>query len=159
MYDVLDVCRYVINYSNEKGYGISNLKLQKLLYFIQAYFLMKSGKPCFDDDIEAWAYGPVVPRAYREYQIFGGSNIPKIKSYYRFDTTSLKIIPQVYDASNITGQDAMDIMGVVDVFKKHSAIDLMNLTHSQAPWKAAYAQGRNSIISKKSIREYFNEEK
>ena len=36
-YDVLEVCRHVINYSNEKEYGISNLKLQKVLYFIQAY--------------------------------------------------------------------------------------------------------------------------
>ena len=38
-YNVLDVCRHVINYSNEHDYGISNLKLQKVLYFIQAYFL------------------------------------------------------------------------------------------------------------------------
>ena len=35
-YKVLDVCRFVINYSNERDYGISNLKLQKVLYFIQA---------------------------------------------------------------------------------------------------------------------------
>ena len=40
-YKVLDVCRHVINYSNEHDYGISNLKLQKVLYFIQAYFLYK----------------------------------------------------------------------------------------------------------------------
>ena len=39
-YDVLEVCRHVINYSNEKEYGISNLKLQKVLYFIQSYFLI-----------------------------------------------------------------------------------------------------------------------
>ena len=39
-YRVLDVCRHVINYSNKHDYGISNLKLQKVLYFIQAYFLI-----------------------------------------------------------------------------------------------------------------------
>ena len=38
MNNVLDVCRYIINYSNKKDYGISNLKLQKILYFIQAFF-------------------------------------------------------------------------------------------------------------------------
>lgn len=43
-YDVLEVCRHVINYSNEKEYGISNLKLQKVLYFIQAYFLIDKTK-------------------------------------------------------------------------------------------------------------------
>lgn len=39
-YDVLEICRHVINYSNEQDYGISNLKLQKVLYLIQAYFLI-----------------------------------------------------------------------------------------------------------------------
>lgn len=40
-YKVLDICRHIINYSNEKDYGISNLKLQKVLYFVQAYFLIQ----------------------------------------------------------------------------------------------------------------------
>ena len=50
-YDVLEVCRHVINYSNEQDYGISNLKLQKVLYLIQAYFLIDKTKnaSCFDD--------------------------------------------------------------------------------------------------------------
>lgn len=43
-YDVLEVCRHVINYSNEQDYGISNLKLQKVLYLIQAYFLIDKTK-------------------------------------------------------------------------------------------------------------------
>ena len=52
-YNVLDVCRHVINYSNENDYGISNLKLQKVLYFIQAYFVTnkKDHAPCFDEKI------------------------------------------------------------------------------------------------------------
>ena len=52
-YDVLEVCRHVINYSNEQEYGISNLKLQKVLYLIQAYFLIDKTKSasCFDDKI------------------------------------------------------------------------------------------------------------
>lgn len=44
-YSVLDVCRHVINYSNEHDYEISNLKLQKVLYFIQAYFLIQKKRP------------------------------------------------------------------------------------------------------------------
>lgn len=40
-YNALDVSQYVIKYSNEQDYGISNLKLQKILYFIQAYFLIE----------------------------------------------------------------------------------------------------------------------
>lgn len=46
-YDVLDISRYIISYSNKMDYGISNLKLQKVLYFVQAYFLIQTGHPCF----------------------------------------------------------------------------------------------------------------
>ena len=51
MNNVLDVCRYIINYSNKKDYVISNLKLQKILYFTQAFFLMnkENGEPCFTE--------------------------------------------------------------------------------------------------------------
>ena len=63
-YNVLDISRYIINYSNVKDYGISNLKLQKILYFVQAYFLIETGSPCFKEKIEAWDFGPVVPKAY-----------------------------------------------------------------------------------------------
>ncbi len=86
-YNVIDVCRHVINYSNEHDYGVSNLKLQKLLYFIQAYFLTnkKDNTPCFDEKIEAWDFGPVVPEAYHEYKQYGSGDIPNIESYILFD--------------------------------------------------------------------------
>ena len=58
MLDTLNVARYIINYSNQEKYGISNLRLQKLLYFVQAYYLISSGNPCFDDRIEAWGFRP-----------------------------------------------------------------------------------------------------
>lgn len=66
-YDVLEVCCHVINYSNEK-YGVSNLKLQKLLYFIQAYFLIHKSKevPCFHEKIKDWDFEPVVPVAFEK---------------------------------------------------------------------------------------------
>lgn len=86
-YKVLDVCKYVIDYSNEKEYGISNLKLQKILYFIQAYFLIKQpSRCCFDDKIEAWDFGPVVPKAYRKYKQFGSSDIPTIIDFEKSDS-------------------------------------------------------------------------
>ena len=77
MYDVLDIARFVINYCNDREYDISNLRLQKLLYFIQAYYLgLKNKMPLFKEDFEAWDFGPVIPCVYQEYKAFGGSNIP-----------------------------------------------------------------------------------
>lgn len=72
MYSVLDVARYVIARSNRAG-AISNLKLQKVLYFIQAEFLVVQNTPCFAEQIEAWDFGPVVPMVYYRYRIYGGA--------------------------------------------------------------------------------------
>lgn len=83
-YDVLEVSRHIINYSNRMRYGVSNLKLQKLLYFVQAYFLAftESGAPCFKEKIEAWDFGPVVPNVY---YYFCGYGAMKIMNYYDED--------------------------------------------------------------------------
>ena len=75
MYDVQDVAEYVIVYSKYKDCGISNLKLQKILYLVQAYFLIQTKNPCFLEDIEAWDFGPVIPEVYRKYKQFGGADI------------------------------------------------------------------------------------
>ena len=71
-YNVLDVSRYIINYCNENYYLISNLKLQKILYFVQAFFLEAKNEECFREEIESWDFGPVVPEVYREYRKYDG---------------------------------------------------------------------------------------
>lgn len=164
-YDVLDVCRFVINYSNEKGYGISNLKLQKVLYFIQAYYLSYTDKqqPCFGEVIEAWDFGPVVPVAYKEYKQFGSGDIPTIKTYtninFEKDNLSFEDLWNAdyfeYDENCINEKDRAIISSVVDKFSKYSASDLVKLTHNQAPWRSAYEKYMNNEITNESIRGYF----
>ena len=145
-YKVLDVCQYVINYSNEKDYGISNLKLQKILYFIQAYFLIsKPSRCCFEDRIEAWDFGPVVPKAYRKYKQFGSSDIPRVID---FENTN--------NNSYITNEDKNLINTVIDKFADFSATDLVGLTHNQSPWIDAYIPHMNREITTDAIKEYFN---
>jgi len=56
MYDAIEVANYMIEHEHSKGRAISNLKLQKLLYFAQAWSIMKKGKPLFRDRIEAWSF-------------------------------------------------------------------------------------------------------
>lgn len=160
LYNVLDVSRYVINYSNEKDYGISNLKLQKVLYFIQAYFLTNTpnGTPCFREKIEAWDFGPVVPEAYREYKQYGSSNIPPMISYIDFDDDDIwNSERKTYDNKVISKNDKVLINAVVDKFSDFSATDLVTLTHNQAPWREAYVPHMNNEITIKAIKDYFNE--
>lgn len=158
-YNVLDVCRYVINYSNEHDYGISNLKLQKVLYFIQAYFLTnkKDQIPCFDEKIEAWDFGPVVPEAYHEYKQYGSGDIPTVESYILFDKDDIWNFERVgFDDNIILDEDKELIDKVIDKFSKYSATDLVSLTHKQSPWMDAYVPYQNNEITTEAIREYFN---
>lgn len=156
MYNVMDVARYVINYSNDRGISISNLKLQKLLYFIQAYYLgVKKGDACFREDFQAWNFGPVIPEVYREYKNYGSSNISRINKYFKTTKNILdtKLVP--YDDSVICDEDKQDINAVVEGFANYSATDLVNITHNQDPWLNSYIPGCNVPISKNAIKEYF----
>lgn len=158
-YNVLDVCRHVINYSNERNYGISNLKLQKILYFIQAYFLInkKDGACCFNEKIEAWDFGPVVPEAYHEYKQYGSGDIPTVHSYILFDKDDIWESKRVEFNDNIEEDDKKLIDTVVDKFSDYSATDLVSLTHRQSPWIDAYNPHQNNEITVDAIRKYFNE--
>lgn len=158
-YKVLDICRHVINYSNEHDYGISNLKLQKVLYFIQAFFLInkKDHTPCFNERIEAWDFGPVVPDAYHEYKQFGSGDIPTVKTYIVLDEENIwNSERERFNDDAITDKDKALIDKVVDRFADYSATDLVSLTHRQSPWIEAYVPYQNNEITIDAIREYFN---
>lgn len=140
MYNVSDVTKYIINYS-EKYYGISNLKLQKILYFIQAHFLIKKKTPCFYEDIEAWNFGPVIPIIYEKYKQYGSANIPIIEK----------------DNINISKKDKILINEIIDYFINYSATDLVYITKNQDPWKNIYNEDKTNKITLESIEKYFSE--
>ena len=101
---------------------------------------------CFDDKIEAWDFGPVVPKAYRKYKQFGSSDIPTIIDFEKSDSNDC-----------ITGDDKNLIKTVIDKFADYSATDLVGLTHKQSPWIDAYIPHMNREITPKAIKEYFND--
>lgn len=140
MYPALVVADYIIQYGSIKRIGISNLKLQKLLYFVQAEFLVERNEPCFPEEIEAWDFGPVVPKVYRKYKIYGSSNIPCIRRH---------------NDGYIAPKDKKIISEMVEEAGKYSASQLVDITHHQTPWIAAYSHYSNNVISTNSIKKYF----
>ncbi|MFM6174756.1 MAG: Panacea domain-containing protein [Sphaerospermopsis kisseleviana] len=70
-----EVAKYFIRLAHETGSFISNLKLQKLVYYAQAWHLALFEQPLFNEDFEAWIHGPVVPELYHYYKKFGWRNI------------------------------------------------------------------------------------
>lgn len=74
------VANYVIAYGMKIGHPVSNLQLQKILYYIQVHFLKKKGIPFFKDEIEAWQFGPVIPTVFYQYAAFGPAPITMFKT-------------------------------------------------------------------------------
>ena len=161
MYNVLDVCYFVIDYSNSARYGMSCLKLQKILYFIQAYFLILPQKRrcCFRDKIEAWDFGPVVPAAYNEFKQFGSGNIPSVDSRIIVDKNNIWNFRRVAINKNVISfEDKELIIKVVDVFSNYSATDLVTITHRQGPWINAFDPNCFNEITPEAIQAYFDQE-
>lgn len=154
--NAIDVSRYIINKCHDCDISISNLKLQKLLYFAQGFSLALVNKPLFEEEIEPWDFGPVVPEVYREYKMFGANDIPPIKSFYDFDFDSDTFLDLVDFDQNIFSEVQKLIMDtVVNQFGGYTANALVTITHKQSPWINSY--GKKRIISKSVISEFFKE--
>ena len=140
MYDANLIAKYIVNRCSDTNKPISNLKLQKILYFVQAGFLVNKGKPCFNNEIKAWDYGPVAPDVYHEYKMYGSANIPKSENIGGF--------------SVISKEDRAQLDSIIDKTAKYSASTLVEITHRQSPWKQAHQRG-NETIYPEVIKEYF----
>lgn len=67
MYSVHKLAKYIIRKSAAEEMPVSNLQLQKILYYIQGYSYKNFDEAAFDEPIYRWPYGPVVPEVYFEY--------------------------------------------------------------------------------------------
>jgi uncharacterized phage-associated protein len=138
MISCLDVAKYFLSLTDEdSGDLISNLKLQKLVYYAQGFHLAIFDSPLFGDNIMAWEHGPVIPMLYHEYKDYGADAIP----------------PQDFDPA-IFSSEIRDLLDeVYSVFGQFSAWKLRNMTHEEPPWKDGY-EG-SGLVTHESMKEYF----
>lgn len=141
MYSVIDVANKIVANTNaEQGDIISNLKLQKLLYYLQGYTLAFYDRPLFEDDFEAWQYGPVVRSAYFHFNKFGAGAIT---------------LPEGTDIVNFP--DALEevFSQVMREYGQFSAIKLKDMTHDEMPWATVFNVNPQGIINKELLLNYF----
>jgi uncharacterized phage-associated protein len=122
--DPLNAARYFIvrAYEDGKDAEMTNMKLQKLLYYTQSLYLALYNEPLFEEEIQAWRYGPVCPPAYCYYSQYEGNQLP---------------IPSDSNFSDISS-DIKDLFEEVwSYFGVHNAYLLSDMTHDEIPWKSA----------------------
>lgn len=136
---------FLANISREAGDVITHLKLQKLVYYAQAWSLAARGEPLFGEDIQAWAHGPVVPSLFRAFRDYGMNPIPAPASVPRLDGETVELLAEV-----------------LEVYGEHSARKLEQLTHSERPWRDARGNlppeaRSDAVISKAAMQSFYSE--
>lgn len=126
MATALDVSKYILKLSSpDCGDYISNLKLQKLLYYAQGAHLGLHGTPLFETSIQAWEHGPVVPEIYNYYKDDQPKAIPIDPDFHCYE-------------SSITAEQTKLLDEIYEVFGQFSAWKLREMTQGEAPWKSTF---------------------
>jgi uncharacterized phage-associated protein len=152
MYKAKEIARWFLirNYLEEQQDNeieqMTNLKIQKLLYYAQGVCLAIQDNPLFSDDIVAWKHGPVVEEVYHEYKVYAGDGI----EYKREDNDEMICDKLVKD------KETIDILEFVyKEFGQYTAWKLRNMTHDERPWKET---DQGCIINNELIKNYFRDE-
>ena len=132
MYTASDIPKYIITKCTRDTQPISNLQLQKILYYVQRQYVKQQDEPLFADVIEAWQFGPVVPNVYYNFCGYG----------------SMSIIAQ-YPEVKVDQQARQIIDPIVEAKRALNPWDLVEDTHRpDGPWDITYrnGQGNRSVI-------------
>lgn len=118
MYKAVDLSKYIVTKCAVDDYPITNLHLQKILYYIQKDFLQKD-KLAFFEDVEAWQFGPVVPVVYYKFCGFGSMPITNAFEVEGIDPLDVQAIDRIVEAKRL--QPPWDL--VADIHRKNGAWD------------------------------------
>jgi len=144
MVSVFDVVKYILNKKN----NVTAMKLQKLVYYCQAWSIVWDSKPLYKENIEAWVNGPVVRELYKKH-----------KGMYEIKKDSP--IASLGDTSKLNENQKETIDAVIKYYGDKSPQWLSDLTHKEDPWRKAReglldGERGNQIISLASLEEYYS---
>ncbi|QFI40247.1 DUF4065 domain-containing protein [Moritella marina ATCC 15381] len=143
-YQAEDIANWFINhFDKESGDNVTHLKVQKLLYYAEAWTQLLLDRTLIKEDMEAWAHGPVVREVYN---VFRGNSWDALKA----SRVAIEIADDVEDV----------LLQVVESYGEASAKTLERMTHSDKPWidargSLAPEERCNNVISKADIKSYF----
>lgn len=136
------VADYFIKFANQTDFPLSNLKLQKLVYYAQAWHLALHDTPLFPEDFQAWVHGPVIPQLYQEYKKFGWQPIMK-------------------DAHPELPENVQNFLDeVAEEYFACDAYELEQMTHAEGPWNLARGdmlpdEPCTNVIKQEWMKEYY----
>lgn len=140
--DAFELAGYLVQKSIDQNKHLTNLKLQKLLYFVQLRAIQVSGKGLLSaPKFEAWKFGPVISRIYDAYCLNAGLDIDKVEKY----SGSVMEMPRFVDE-------------VYEHFIDASSWSMVQLAHRpDGAWAKNFKQGNHCIIPERDVFNDANE--
>ena len=138
---------------NRKKHTIDNLKLNKIIYISLGYSLAILDRDLFEENVEAWQYGPVIPSIYHEFKRYGMNRIDAYSEIYDYSLAQ-RIIPTV----NNNEKDLIELLkAILNYYGRLSSYALIQRTHqTDSPWSKFYQKDKPGIvIEKEVIKEYY----
>jgi uncharacterized phage-associated protein len=152
MKNIHDVCDYVIFRTTGEGNGfLSHLKLQKILYYTQSWYLAYEKNSLFDGKFQAWIHGPVNREIYNRFK----------DSKYMYSTINMVDIKMDDLAFNVLSEEEKDhINSVLEAYAPFSDVQLEKMTHDERPWIEARSgfepfQRCEKEINEKTMQDYY----
>lgn len=138
------IAEWFLAWGEHNDAPLSNLKLQKLLYYAQGHYLGDHAKPLFEDEIEAWVHGPVVRSIYHF-----------LKSSGRGPIDVDKVVGDDFNWDSFRDVEE-DLMRVWNTYGKYEAWALRERTHREDPWKSTFDhEARYRVIPKEIMQKFF----
>lgn len=156
--NILDVAHLIVLAASQKGIGVTPLKLQKLLYYLQAWNLVFFNTPVFQDEPEAWVNGPVYRKVYdhyRDYQMFEFIRITPEEKLHLDERVADMLRTIRFETSQ---QELLD--EILSKYGKMASADLGLRTYNEDPWKNARKglgifEYSDNVITHKSMAQYY----
>ena len=138
MANAIDVANVFLKLSEpESGDALTNLKLQKLVYYVQGFHLAIYDKPIFEESILHWEHGPVVKELYEAFKQYGSDTVP---------------VPAEVNADALTDEQVKLIEEVNSVYGQFSAWKLRDMTHAESPWLST---SKDEVITPEILTPFF----
>jgi uncharacterized phage-associated protein len=168
-YDPKAIANYLLEIADAQGEPLSPLKIQKLVYFANGWYLAITDAPLLDEQVEAWAYGPVIPSLYRAFQKYGDQAVtgPAVSPHFKVVADAdggfsyQRVVPTIGQSDQQDAYVKELLRRIWEIYGRYTAIQLSNLTHqSGTPWHRVFVQYNGEIprgtdIPAEWIKDYF----
>lgn len=139
-FDARSIANFILDYAGKRNLTISNMSINKIVYFLHAEYLLANNKPLISAKIEAWDHGPVIREVYNAFKNFGAGAISD--KAIKIDHVLQKKIVVNFE---LPLEVSLFLLAIMPAYVSQTASQLRSLSHELGgPWDVVFNHGGNT---------------